>query len=65
MPQQQINSLEELNIDSQLEDLKGNIYRVMNKTPQLVWLSKANELDIGWRCFSIDDFLKINLKFNL
>lgn len=55
-------TIKELEVGSFLQNEQGGKYKIREKSGQLVWLSLADDFESGWRCFSIEDLLKINLK---
>lgn len=50
-----ISTIEALTRDAELRDQEGRTYKILEKSPNLVWLSHADNPSLGWRCFSFPD----------
>lgn len=53
-----IAAIKGLERDAELRDTNGKKYKVLEKSPELVWLSHPDKLEAGWRCFSAADLEK-------
>lgn len=62
MPQQQINSLEDLEVGMKLTNAKNEEITVLSIAGQLVWTSLPDQPDRGWRAWQVEDLSSAGIK---
>ncbi len=56
-----ITAIKGLERDAELRNTNGKKFKVLEKSPELIWLSHPDKPEAGWRCFSVADLEKEGL----
>lgn len=57
-----IKAIKKLEAETVIKAVSGAQFKVQAATGNLVWLSKPDDFEAGWRCFSAEDLAVLNVE---